>query len=160
LLSNNNNITYTIYKENTFWNNILSRSINNNDNNKGYLDTTRNNNNKIIYQFIGFDWQSIVLNFKVRNISISGGSNTFKHIISPTNLNLSLFLFSYFEDFHTQVNNSFKLANAKEFARPKINLNLKKNQDLINSAKEILQKTIEQEIEQEIEEESNTTPIL
>ena len=103
--SYNNNISYLIINLEGFF--YITRNL---------YDNLQKNN--IIFHFKGFNWYDILIIFKVHDIIISGGSNTFKHILSPVSTRLALFLFAYYEDFETQIKDSFYLAKAKEFSKP------------------------------------------
>lgn len=66
-------------------------------------------NSAFIFDFT--EWKDLVHKFKILNITLSGGSNTKRQVLSPVQLNLARFLISIdgFKDSHKTVVNSFNI---------------------------------------------------
>jgi hypothetical protein len=95
------------------------------------FNKNRNKNFEFFFVFKNMDWQNICTHFASTGVDISGGSNSRKHLISPNQHRLSLFLYCILgsESFGS-INSSFH--KTFEVGDKKIhNFNKKKEQDLI-----------------------------
>lgn len=67
----------------------------------------------IIYIFKNITWQQIVANFRMHKIIVSGGSTIKRHILSPIQIKLSIFMIVYegniTEDLINKISDSFYL---------------------------------------------------
>jgi hypothetical protein len=81
-------------------------------------------------------WQEILFQFRLNNITVSGGSTTKRHILSPVQLRLSQFITFTLGINHSNVIDSFKIANDKNLSMPIYDLTSKENISYIDEYKE------------------------
>jgi len=73
--------------------------------------------------FEGLYWLDVLLGFKQHRVSISGGSNTLRHVLSPVQFRLSQFIMCLEGGIvHKAVGDSFHLSN-KTYVKPGVKFN-------------------------------------
>lgn len=106
---------------------------------------------------IGFEnanWAKIVLNFRIRDLEISSGSNTKKHLFSPNHMRLSQFIFCFLDgNYNKLVADSFH-NTATHVLSKQMNHTKKEIKNYIEKEKEKLKK--ERDLENNTNNSANT----